>query len=177
MSSQNVFRFPVPDHRSRRLTPSRGHGMSPHGRAFYRQLWLMGLIHLPIMYAVMFTMVDTFDDVVHNLNTLYMAGMMATPMVILMPLLMRRMYPNRVLNLVVYAVSTLAFMALFYFMRNQAFIDDKELLRSMIPHHSGAVLMCEKAKLTDPEVVELCGKIIESQKSEIAQMNEILRRI
>ncbi len=34
----------------------------------------------------------------------------------------------------------------------QAGIGDKEFLRSMIPHHSGAILMCEQATLTDPEM-------------------------
>jgi uncharacterized protein (DUF305 family) len=46
----------------------------------------------------------------------------------------------------------------------------------MIPHHSGAVLMCERARLRDAEIVELCAKIIQSQQQEIDQMKSILAR-
>jgi uncharacterized protein (DUF305 family) len=46
----------------------------------------------------------------------------------------------------------------------------------MIPHHSGAILMCREAKLQDPEILRLCGEIIESQRREIAEMNRILER-
>jgi uncharacterized protein (DUF305 family) len=46
----------------------------------------------------------------------------------------------------------------------------------MIPHHSGAILMCERASVTDPEIVALCRSITESQQKEIAQMQAILQR-
>jgi len=61
-------------------------------------------------------------------------------------------------------------------MRTQAAVGDKGFLRSMIPHHSGAILMCEQAKLTDPEIVALCTGIVRSQAQEIAQMEAILKR-
>lgn len=46
----------------------------------------------------------------------------------------------------------------------------------MIPHHSGAFLMCREASLTDPEIINLCREIVRSQESEIAQMKALLRR-
>jgi uncharacterized protein (DUF305 family) len=49
-------------------------------------------------------------------------------------------------------------------------IGDRAFLRSMIPHHSGAILMCEEARLEDPEVRALCKEIIESQQREIDWM-------
>ena len=67
--------------------PKAHRNMSP-----YRNLFWMGLLHVPIMYLVMFSMVDTRADVVHNLNTFYMAVMMAAPMVALMPFMMKEMY-------------------------------------------------------------------------------------
>jgi uncharacterized protein (DUF305 family) len=54
--------------------------------------------------------------------------------------------------------------------RQQAAISDRQFLRSMIPHHAGAILMCEEAPIRDPEVKALCQGIIASQQSEIAWM-------
>jgi len=58
----------------------------------------------------------------------------------------------------------------------QLLIGDTQFLRSMIPHHSGAILMCERGKISDPEINTLCGQIIQSQKQEIDQMKQILTR-
>lgn len=46
----------------------------------------------------------------------------------------------------------------------------------MIPHHSGAILMCREANIADPEIVGLCEKIKRSQQDEIDQMKAILKR-
>lgn len=137
----------------------------------------MGLLHFPIMYAVMFSMVYSVDEIFHNLNTFYMAGMMVAPMIILMPLMMSKMYLNAKLNLIVYTSSTVLFLALFFFTREQSFIGDRQFLRSMIPHHSGAILMCEKAKIEDAEIKALCDEIIKGQRAEIEQMKRILERM
>jgi len=53
-------------------------------------------------------------------------------------------------------------------------ISDGEFLRSMAPHHSGAILMCEQAQLNDRKIRDLCQTIIVSQRQEIAQMKEML---
>ena len=47
----------------------------------------------------------------------------------------------------------------------------------MIPHHSGAILMCREATLADPELMALCDEIIDAQRSEIQQMEEIRARL
>ena len=62
----------------------------------------------------------------------------------------------------------------------QFLVGDREFLRSMIPHHSGAVLMCKEASLKDPELRELCygpNGIIASQIREVEQMKAILKRL
>ena len=46
----------------------------------------------------------------------------------------------------------------------------------MIPHHSGAILMCEQENLTDPEIVQLCSTIVRTQREEISRMKELLAR-
>lgn len=44
----------------------------------------------------------------------------------------------------------------------------------MIPHHAGAILMCEEARLQNPEIRKLCESIISGQQAEIAQMKALL---
>jgi uncharacterized protein (DUF305 family) len=68
------------------------------------------------------------------------------------------------------------FAASFAAMRTQAAVGNEQFLRSMIPHHSGAILMCEQASITDPEIAALCTQIVRSQREEIARMQEILKR-
>lgn len=60
--------------------------------------------------------------------------------------------------------------------RDETFVDDEAFLRSMIPHHSRAILVCQESDLSDPEVVDLCEQIIEAQQEEITQMEAILER-
>lgn len=143
----------------------------------YRDLFLVSAVHFVIMYAVMYTMVNGASDIVLNLNFVYMTGMMLAPMVILMPLTMKMMYPNKNLNALIVGSMALIFVAFYFFTRQQTFINDKEFVRSMIPHHSGAILMCREATIQDAELKNLCTDIIQSQIREVNQMKEILKRL
>jgi uncharacterized protein (DUF305 family) len=78
---------------------------------------------------------------------------------------------------VIAGVSVLAMTAFFILIRQQTAIFDRQFLKSMIPHHAGAILMCEEASLQDAEIKELCKSIISSQQSEIDQMKTILDRL
>ena len=130
-----------------------------------------------IMYFVMFSMIDSTSSFFHNINMFYMALTMVAPMGMLMLLTMGSMYQSRRLNLALHAGLALLFVAALLGTRSQAAIGDAQFLRSMIPHHSGAVLMCREAPVRDPEIVALCGQIIESQQREIEQMKHILERL
>lgn len=55
-------------------------------------------------------------------------------------------------------------------------MDDNAFLRSMIPHHSRAILVCQESALSDPKVIDLCERVIESQQEEITHMEAILER-
>ncbi|WP_298742907.1 DUF305 domain-containing protein [uncultured Brevundimonas sp.] len=146
-----------------------------HGH--YRRLGLELGLHFVIMYLVMYAMIASLDDFYLNLNNVYMTLMMVAPMAVLMLVLMGSMYENRRLNLIIGAAAVVVLAVAFWGMRAQAAVGDREFLRSMIPHHSGAILMCEQASIRDPEIVALCGEIVESQQREIAQMKAILGRL
>jgi uncharacterized protein (DUF305 family) len=56
-------------------------------------------------------------------------------------------------------------------------IDDRQFIDSMIPHHSGAILMCREANLSDAELLALCEEIEVAQRREIEQMQAIAGRL
>jgi uncharacterized protein (DUF305 family) len=136
----------------------------------YFRLLIMTVLSFISMYILMYAMVDVFANVYPNLNQFYMAGLMTAPMVIIEVLLMGSMYKNRGANIVIIAASIVALGTLFVMIRQQAAIGDAQFLKSMIPHHAGAILMCENAPIKDAEITELCRAIIDSQRSEIDQM-------
>ena len=149
----------------------------PHGTGSYKRLGVELAIDFAIMYLVMFSMIATLNHFYFNLNNVYMTLMMVSPMAILMLIFMRSMYPSKRTNLLIGGAAALVFAVSFYGMRTQAAVGDTEFLKSMIPHHSGAILMCREADLSDPELVALCGEIVEAQRREIDQMNRIAERL
>lgn len=154
------------------------HGAMPHDmtRRHYLLLALNLVISLAIMYLVMFAMIWTWGEFIQNINFFYMALMMWAPMGSLMLLTMPMMYQKKKLNMVLHAVFALVFVLSFVGIREQGLVGNSQFLRSMIPHHSGAVLMCEKAAISDVEIKRLCSEIIASQKAEIDQMKAMLER-
>ena len=84
---------------------------------------------------------------------------------------------NKTVNVIIGATAILAAILFFVFIRQQTAIADRQFLKSMIPHHAGALLMCEKASIADAEIQQLCKTIIAGQQSEIDQMKKILTRL
>ena len=150
-----------------------GHG-AWHARHPYLSLALAFPVHVAIMYVLMFAMIDTGANFVNNANMFYMAVLMAAPMTALMPAFMPGMYPNRMFTFATVATAILSGALAWGAIRGQWLIGDRQFLRSMIPHHSGAILMCREADLADARVLELCRGIVESQRSEIELMNALL---
>jgi uncharacterized protein (DUF305 family) len=147
-----------------------GHGDQRH------YLRLVGMIVLSFisMYVLMYSMANSVADVYNSLNQVYMAGLMTAPMVVIELWLMSNMYKQKRLNAVVIAASVAAGILFFTFIRQQTLISDRQFLRSMIPHHSGAILMCEEASIQDQRITDLCKEIIASQRREIDQMRALL---
>lgn len=156
-----------------------GHGNGKrhgHGRA-YLMFWVNMALGLAVMYIVMFSMIDGWGDFRNNLNMFYMAVTMWAPMGIFMLGTMPGMYPNRRANVLLYVLFAVLTAGSFWATRSQLFIDDRQFISSMVPHHSGAILMCREAAVSDPELATLCGEIIRAQRAEIEQMNKIAARI
>lgn len=148
-----------------------------HGPGAYVRLAAMLLISYAAMFALMYAMVDVFENVVPNLNQFYMAGLMTAPMLLIEIWLMRSMYPNKHLNLILTGVGLVALLGFWLGIREQIAVTDQQFLKSMIPHHAGAILMCEQADLKVPKVQQLCDGIITAQKNEISQMRSMIEEL
>ena len=143
----------------------------------YARLLVMSVLSFISMYILMYSMVNTWDNVFNNVNQVYMAATMTAPMVVFELLLMGSMYRNKRLNAAIIAGSVIGLIVFFRFIRQQTAVQDEQFIRSMIPHHSGAILMCEEATLQDAELATLCDSIIQAQQEEIDQMKAIMERL
>jgi hypothetical protein len=143
----------------------------------YMHLAIMTGLSFVAMYILMYSMVDRIGYVYNNINQVYMAVLMAAPMALIEVIVMRMMYPDKTLNYAIIAGSIVTGILAFSLIRYQTGVGDTQFVRSMIPHHSGAILMCREALIEDAELKKLCGEIIESQQREIDQMQGILARL
>lgn len=150
---------------------------SHHNQSHYGRLLIMAVLSFLSMYILMYAMVDRLANVYSNFNQFYMAALMTAPMVVIELILMGTMYGNRELNAAIIAFGILTGIIFYACIRQQTAISDKQFLKSMIPHHAAALLMCKKTPIQDHEIQELCKTIVSSQQSEIDQMKAILERI
>ena len=141
----------------------------------YQKLFVMAVLSFICMFVLMCAMVDSFSNVFSNVNQFYMAGLMTMLMVIIEVAVMGAMYMNKKLNVLLIAVHAVALIAFFICIRHQSAVSDKQFLKSMIPHHGAAILMCNEASIKDPEIKELCRNIIKNQQAEIDQMKAKLK--
>lgn len=68
-----------------------------------------------------------------------------------------------------------------FFLRNQTFVDEKQWLLRMIPHHSTALTTTNKLKENsrikkDKKLSKLADDIIDTQEREIKLMKELLKK-
>jgi uncharacterized protein (DUF305 family) len=106
-----------------------------------------------------------------------MAALMTASMVLIEIPLMSSMYTSKKLNAVIIGAGLIALIGSFLLIRQQTLISDRQFLRSMIPHHAGAILMCEEASIKDREIQELCRSIVSGQQAEIDLMKRKLNEL
>ncbi len=143
-------------------------------KSMYVNLAIMAVLSFISMFVFMYMMVDSFANVYPNINQLYMAGLMTAPMIVIEIFVMWSMYNNKEANLIIAGVSVLLLILFTAFIRYQTVVGDKQFLKSMIPHHAGAILMCDNPNLRDQEVKDLCKSITIDQQKEIDWMKNKL---
>lgn len=142
----------------------------------YLPLAGMAAVSFVAVYVLLYAVVDSPGDAYANLNQAYLAALVIAPMILIELLFMGAMYPNRTLNTVLLATCVAGLVVAGLAIRGQAAIGDRQLLRSMIPHHSAAVLMCRQAAVTDAEVRDLCAAIVANHQRDIERMKALLER-
>lgn len=114
--------------------------------------------------------VDKKEHIKLNLNDFFMALAMTGGMFIVMSIYYK--------NMKMFSLGILTFIFGLYLIRNQTFINKNNYLRSMIPHHSMAIMMSKRLKdknlELDKELNNLVDNIIKNQEEEIQFMNERL---
>ena len=146
-------------------------------KSMYVNLAIMAVLSFISMFVFMYMMVDSFANVYPNINQLYMAGLMTAPMIVIEIFVMWSMYNNKKANLIIAGVSVLLLILFTAFIRYQTVVGDKQFLKSMIPHHAGAILMCDNPNLRDQEVKDLCKSITIDQQKEIDWMKNKLEEL
>jgi hypothetical protein len=143
----------------------------------YVHLLVMAALSFVAMYILMYAMVDRFANALPNINQAYMAALMTAPMVLIELVVMRAMYTDKKLTGAIAVAALLLGVGAWFGIREQAGVADGQFLRSMIPHHAAAILMCKEARLRDAEVEALCRTIVANQSSEIDQMKALLAKL
>src|SRR5918993_1339454 len=91
----------------------------------YRHLSIMAGLSFIAMYVLMYAMANALDDVYMNVNQIYMAGLMVSPMVVIELVVMRSMYQNEKRNLIIIAASLVVGLVMFLAIRQQTAVGDR----------------------------------------------------
>ena len=142
----------------------------------YLKFALILLVSLGLMWVLSMSMVRSIGHFYFNLSNFWMALLMVSAMAIVMTVGMWSMFKNRKANIAMLVGFTVLFGAVFALGRTETFVGNEQFLKSMIPHHSRALLVCQESDISDPEIIKLCDSIVKSQQEEITQMQAILDR-
>ena len=143
----------------------------------YVRFGLMILTSTIIMYFLMFVNVDEISHIHISQTRIYMAILMGAVMAMVMMGFMWKMYENKKANSIIMGVAVLIFGASFFMIQNQTGVDDTAWMKAMIPHHSTAILTSENAEITDSRAQQLRDEIIQAQKEEIEEMENLIEDI
>jgi len=163
--------------------PGKGHEQgrqdhSDHGGStkMYVKFGVILLVSLGLMWTLSMSMVRSIDHFYYNLSNFWMALLMVAAMAVVMVIGMWAMFKNTKANIAMLVGFAVLFVGVFALGRTESFVGNEQFLKSMIPHHSRAILVCQESNITDPEIEELCKGIVETQQKEIPQMQSILDR-
>src|SRR3990167_625473 len=175
-----------PERHRRRQFLGRQWGLRLYGKAImketgdmkkYGRFAAMIFTSTVVMFGLMYLNTYEWSHVSFSETRTYMAMFMGAAMALVMLAFMLSMYTNRKLNIAIISVSAIVFVGALWLVRSQSTVKDVSWMRAMIPHHSIAILTSERARLTDPRVRKLADEIMEAQRSEIGEMQALIREL
>jgi hypothetical protein len=115
---------------------------------------------------------DNISDVRFSINDMFMIVLTTAWMLFFESIITFRSAKD---SKILQCISIILIFVCIYFIRTQLYVDDMQYLKSMIPHHSMAILMSEriKEKTINPNISQLADNIINSQKKEIKLMKQL----
>lgn len=140
----------------------------------YVKFTLMIVTSTVVMFIMMYFNTYQLDHVYFSETRAYMALYMGAGMSVVMLAFMTNMYKKTKLNLMIYGLSVLLFAVGIWGVRSQSTVDQVDWMQAMIPHHSIAILTSSRADIKDPRVRKLADDIIEAQKREIGEMQQLI---
>jgi hypothetical protein len=168
-----------PERRSaQRRQPDAASGQHAKGDSMqtgnYGRFWAMVATSTAIGWAAMYLNTHQLDHVFFSWTRVFMALIMGGVMTAVMMLFMWQMYPDKGARFGTLGIALALFVTGLWLVRSQATVDDVDYMRAMIPHHSIAILTSTRAQIVDPRVRKLADEIIEAQKREIAEMEQLI---
>jgi hypothetical protein len=130
-----------------------------------------------VMFVLTYTNTYAWDHVRWSEERVYMAMLMGGAMAIVMLAFMWGMHRNVRVNLGIMAAAVVLMVVALWLSRSQFFVDDREYMKGMIPHHSIAILTSEHSDIDDLRVCALANDIIRAQREEIAEMDWLIADI
>src|SRR5690606_35242642 len=115
---------------------------------YARLFWMLAGSFIAMYITMYFNSYET-DHVYFSLTRFYMACLGIAAMAVIMLYFMRKMYRNRMKNVLVVVGSFLVFVGALALVRTQTPVGDVAYMRAMIPHHSIAILTSNTAKIKD----------------------------
>lgn len=170
---QNSTDTPTPNTSAHEAQDARAEHDDDQGGG-YRRFGAMIATSTVVMFALTYTNVFAASHIRWSEERVYMALLMGGAMAIVMLGFMWTMHPNRKANLAILAGAAVLMGAALWLSRSQTFVDDREYMKGMIPHHSIAILTSERADLDDVRVCELANDIIIAQREEIDEMDWLI---
>lgn len=144
----------------------------------YTKFILMLAASFIAMYITMYLNTYEIDHVYFSLTRFYMTCLGISCMAVIMWIFMQKMYQNKKKNIAILLGSLMLFVSAFELVRAQSpIVKDVLWMKSMIPHHSIAILTSKRADIKDPEVQKLADAIIKAQEKEIAEMQKMIKRL
>lgn len=130
-----------------------------------------------VMFGIKYLSTYQLSHVYFSETRAYMALMMGGAMGVIMLGFMLGMYRRRRMNIAIFAGSAVLFFLCLWLVRSQVTVQESSYMRSMIPHHSIAILTSERSDLRDYRVCQLANGIIAAQQKEIKDMEWLLEDI